>query len=243
MRSDLFLFWFNLLKLYLKGYKGDKEYFEFQKYQAQHLINDIRSILPLNRKDSVYDYGCGKGGYTSVLSQYFDDVLAVDFYDDICKEGSSSNVNFEKADLTFYRGKPRDFLFCASVIEHIQKDKQKDFIVNLRNNIKDGGYLYLSFPPFHSINGGHYAAPFHYLPDNIALWLTRKTRKRDVYSYGSMFGEFGLSKTSIQEVEKMLKDAGFKIIKIGSRYMPDWYIRLFAGNNFLNWHVEFFCKK
>jgi 2-polyprenyl-3-methyl-5-hydroxy-6-metoxy-1,4-benzoquinol methylase len=236
-----------LLKLYIKKHRtypdGEKEYFEFQKYQAVHLIGNILTILPLNRDHSVCDYGCGKGGYTLVLNQYFENVLGVDFYRTIYKEDLSCGLNFKKANLITYRGEPKDFLFCASVIEHIPENRQKDFINNLKTNIKEGGYLYLSFPPFKSINGGHLAAPFHYLPDKIALWLMRKTREKDVYTYEKMFGEYGLTKTSIEKVEGMLKDADFEIIKIGSRYMPNWYIKLFAKNNFLNWHVEFFCKR
>ena len=180
-----------------------------------------------------------------VMSEHFYDVLGVDFLEhiELDRFRELTNVAFERADLLTYRGKPRDFLFCASVVEHIPKARQNDFIANIRNNLKDGGHLYLSFPPFNSINGGHFATPFHFLPDKLALWCTRKIKKYDVYSYEAMFGEWGLYKTSIKEVENMLKDNGFEILKLGSRHMPPWFERMFARSNILNWHAEFFCRK
>lgn len=240
--GGLIAFWVKLLQLY---FAGEEHYFRFQCHQAERLFRDIRVRLPVGNDADAYDFGCGNGGYSLVMAKHFSSVLAVDFFNsaELGKFDGVSNVSFQAADLRTYRGAPRQFLFCASVLEHIPKAGQHDFVANLRCNISDGGYLYLSFPPFLSLNGGHLAAPFHYLPEQAALWLSRKLRKHEARSYATMFGDWGLYPTSIGEVEGMLHANGFEILRLGCRFMPAWYERLFARNNFMNWHAEFLCRK
>jgi cyclopropane fatty-acyl-phospholipid synthase-like methyltransferase len=232
-------------RLYLRRIKSEQHYYEFQEFQARRVVETMLETVPVTPAMTVMDYGCGTGGYAHVLAERCRNVVAVDYFVGPAAENfrDLDNVRFESADLTTYRGEQKDFLFCASVIEHIAKDKQSAFVRNLHANLKDGGFLYLSFPPFKSIIGGHLSAPFHYLPDRAAFWLTRVVKGHRVSSYNRMFGDFGLTKTSIQDAERLLLENGFMILAIRARFMPRWYSRLFRRNNFLNWHAEFLCIK
>jgi len=242
--SRLMNFWIQLFKLAINRKKTREDYFEFQEFQANHVIRDIKKILPLSASASVIDYGCGNGGYSYVLAREFKDVVCVDYFIDPVREKFTKidNARFESADLITYRGDPKDFLFCASVVEHIPLEKQSLFIKNIGKNIRKNGYLYLSFPPFKSVIGGHLCAPFHYLPDRMAFYLTKKIKKYNISSFETMYGSWGVFKTSIQDVEKWLLANAFKIIQIKPRYLPSSCSKIISKNNFLNWHAEFYCQ-
>ena len=236
-------FWIQLIKLAIHRRKTKEDYSEFQEFQSNRVIKDIKKILPLSASASAIDYGCGIGGYSYVLAREFKDVVCVDYFIHPVREKFTKidNARFESADLITYRGDPKDFLFCASVIEHIPLEEQSLFIKNMGENIRKNGHLYLSFPPFKSIIGGHFCAPFHYFPDSIAFYLTKKLKKYSVNSYETMFGNWGLPKISIQHIEKLLLENGFKILRMKPRYLSPGWFRVISHNNFLNWHVEFFC--
>ncbi len=212
-------------------------------FQANLIIKKIINRLDLKSSCYVCDYGCGKGGYSKVLAEYFNKVDSVDYYVNP-HEMMRNNITCYSQNLLNFRSKTKyDFIFCASVIEHIPKQEQPVFIRNISNNLKEGGKLYLNFPPYLSIIGGHKIAPFHYLPEKAALFFSNKIKKNNIRSYAEMYDTWGLFKTDIQEIEKMLIDNSFKIIDISSRFMPDWYSDLFRYNNFFNWNVEFYSKK
>jgi len=238
-------FLIQLFRLAIHRRKDKEDYFRFQKLQASHVIATLKEILGLDSNISIIDFGCGRGGYSYILAKEFKEVVAVDFFCDPVRKNFAgmNNIRFETGDLVTYRGKRKDLLFCASVIEHIPKEKQFVFIQNIKENIEPGGYLYLSFPPFKSIIGGHACSPFHYFPDKISFYLTKKIKKRAISSYETMYGNWGVCKTGIKEVERLLRENEFEIIQIRARYMPLWYSKWFNKNEYLNWHVEFFCRK
>lgn len=231
-----------LIKLTMRRKISDEDYFKFQEYQASHVVNEVIKQFNCNIDMTVIDYGCGKGGYTKILSSRFKKVIAIDYHV-VPINWNSNNIEFISSDLLTYKGKPVDVIFCASVIEHIDKSKQPKFIEQIAVNLKQGGYLYLNFPPFNSPIGGHACAPFHYLPDKLAFLLARTIKKYPINSYQTMYGDYGLSKTNINEIITMLQGHGFKLLAIKSRYMPEWYYKMFSLNNLFNWNAEFYCTK
>ena len=238
-------FIFKLFGLAIKRNKSPEDYFNFQTCQAERVVSSINDVFVLDKSMSALDYGCGNGGYTFEFAKQFDSVHAIDFFVKPIKNRNSNNnnVKFYDADLLTYTGEPKDFVFCASIIEHIEKNMQYAFLENLKNNLKPGGYLYLSYPPFYSIIGGHKCAPFHYFPEKFAIYLSNKIKGAQVESYEKMWGTWGLHKTTIKEINEMLIKVGFTIIETRVRYMPYWYSKLFKNTEFFNWHVEFFCKR
>ena len=233
-----------LIKLASKRKNSPEDYFKFQEAQANHVVKKIKSIFNLSKGCRVLDFGCGNGGYSSAFSTEFEDVLAVDFHvAPTLFQQPLFNVVHRTADLLTFTDDPRDLLFCASVVEHVAPKQRDQFFNSIRNNLTTNGSLYLSFPPFHGIIGGHACAPFHYLPDNIAFSLCNKIKRYQISSYETMYGDWGLYKTSIAIIKTQLISNGFEIIQIRSRHMPTLISRAINENEYLNWHAEFYCRK
>lgn len=235
----------NLVRLFLltlKRKNSVENYLTFQEYQAEYIIKELVHSFTLDRSMTIIDYGCGIGGYTKFLAQYFKHVVAVDYHVKplAC---NYDNIEYVEADLLSYRTNPADIVFCSSVIEHINTSFRGEFIRTIAENLKPSGYLYLSFPPFNSPIGGHKSAPFHYFPDQVAFRLASKFKNYTIDSYETMWGSWGLYKTCIGEVKRILLDNGFMILAVNSRYMPRWYSRLFGSNDYMNWNAEFYCIK
>lgn len=234
--------WIKFYFLARKRLNSNNEYIKFQKYQAGEVIKDIDKILKIPKKSFVIDWGCGNGGYTKVLAKKYKQVLGIDFF---VKPKKERNLKFEKHNLLNYISKkPADLIFCASVIEHVT-DGEK-LIKNINLSIKKDGFLYISFPPFYSLAGGHQLKPFHYLPKKIAIWIVKKLKRIDqrVNSYENLFVTYGLYKISIIDIKKLLENNNFNIIKYKTRYfnlLNTTKIPLL--NNFLTWHAEFYCIK
>ncbi len=241
------MFFLKLFILALRRLNSSDDYFKFQLFQARRVIFDLKKFIPgkLNEM-SILDLGCGHGAYSISLADYFNEVYAVDRYVDLSlafKRYKKPNIKIYKKNILGYKAKVVDIIFCASVIEHIPSDKLEFFLSTIHSNLKKGGFLYLSFPPFKSPIGGHLSAPFHYLPDKIAFLLTYIFKRKKIYSYSSMFGKWGLYKLNIEEIESILSKKGFGVISIRSRFMPSFYNYFFSRNNYFNWHCEFIAIK
>jgi 2-polyprenyl-3-methyl-5-hydroxy-6-metoxy-1,4-benzoquinol methylase len=199
----------------------------FQEFQAKNIYEDIERYLKVPSNSIVLDYGCGLGGYTEYFKTKYKKVIGIDFM------VNRPQGDYISANLIDYVAKePVDFIFCASTIEHIKE--QKKLLLAIASNLKKGGALYLSFPPFYGIIGGHKTKPFHYFPEKMAIWIAKKLGKvkPEVTGYDNMYGTFGLHKTRIKDIERLLNQTGFKIIKKKDRYFP---LPIF--------HVEFYCTK
>jgi SAM-dependent methyltransferase len=238
-------FFIKLAFLAGKRFRSEQAYVEFQKHQAAGIYKNIVNILKVDKRCFVIDYGCGKGGYTYYLAKKFSEILAVDYY---VKPLKIKNIRFEQHDLMSFKSRKKaDFIFCASVIEHI--NKQDIFIKRIKSNLNKGGVLYLSFPPFYSINGGHQIKPFHYLPENLAILIAKIFKKinHSVTGYNNLFGDWGLYKTSINDIKRLLIKNDFEIIEYKPRFLSGSFPFNTAKypilNNFLTWHVEFYVKK
>jgi ubiquinone/menaquinone biosynthesis C-methylase UbiE len=231
-----------LFRMAKNRFKSDNDYVAFQQFQATEIIKDIEKILKVEKTSFVIDWGCGSGGYTSVFSKIFREVKGIDFY---VETEEKDDLNFESHDLMNYiSAKKADFVFCASVIEHVSDPKK--FIKKIYDSLKMGGKLYLSFPPFYSIGGGHQLKPFHYLPDSIAIWIGKKLKRicEDVKSYENLAGTWGLYKLKIDDIKSILEESGFKICKYKPRYFSYFdTTKIPLINDFLTWHVEFYCVK
>lgn len=225
-------------------FKSIEDYQHFQSYQADAVYGDLKRIFNISNDSFFVDWGCGSGGYTKYFATKFKNILGIDFLVPKNIEG----VKFIKNDLTNYViNKKADIIFCASVIEHVENQKQ--FVSQISKNLKVGGYLYLSFPPFYSIGGGHQLKPFHYLPEKLAIKIGKKLRRisNNVYGYTNLFDSWGLYITSIKKVRQILINNRFEIKTCKTRFVDEKSLfntaRIPVLNEFLTWHVEFYCIK
>ncbi len=234
--------WFKLYDLAKNRGKSDDDYLRFQKYQASEVLKDINKYLAVKKDSFVIDWGCGKGGYSCVLARKYSRVKGVDFYVTPMK---NKKLKFESQNLLKYVSKEKaDFIFCASVIEHVSNPRK--LIENIHDSLKNDGKLYMSFPPFYSIGGGHQLKPFHYLPEKAAIFIGHKLKRisQKVNSYNNLFETWGLYKLSINQIRTLLDEQGFRVVQYKPRYFNLLNMaKIPLLNNILTWHAEFYCIK
>lgn len=231
-----------LINLSRRRFDSKEDYTKMQYAQAKLVYNDLTQILKVPNNSFVVDFGCGNGGYTSFFATKFREVLGLDF--SISKMKKRRNISFCRCNLLDFKLKKKaDFIFCASVIEHVE-DADK-LIKNIYQNLKPGGYLYLSFPPFYSLGGGHTVKPFHYLPEEMAIKVSKYFGKipPTIDSYRNLFGKWGLYPRSISEIKKLFVLNNFKILAYKVRYIPLNFAKIPLIGDFFTWHVEFYCIK
>lgn len=236
-------FYLELYRLAKNRQRSKADYYKFQQHQAEGVHKDIKAIFDLPTQTSMIDLGCGNGGYTESFGKYYDTVVGVDYFVEPPND-KSQNITYINSDiLTYQHPKAADFIFCASVIEHIEEPEK--LILSIRNNLKPGGLLYLSFPPFYSIGGGHQLKPLHYLPEKMAIGIGKKWNRigKKVTGYHDMWGTWGLYKRDINQVKTLLQKHQFEIIKVKPRYFRFNTAVIPIFKNLLTWHAEFYCRK
>jgi len=98
---------------------------------AQTLIEDIKKVMQKNTATEVLDYGCGAGGFKKALN---DPSIKVYEYD----PGVQGKDTIPKS---------CEFVICIDVLEHIEPEKLKDVLKDLRRVTKGMGYFTISTIP------------------------------------------------------------------------------------------------
>jgi SAM-dependent methyltransferase len=230
-----------LLTLARRRTRSRADYFAFQRHQALRVVRSIEAVLKPECRGTAVDLGCGTGGYTSVLAGRWGSVIGVDLQPPLA---DFPGVRFERASVTEWTcAAPADLVVCASVIEHVSK--KQALVANIRRNLRPGGGLYLSFPPFLSFGGGHQLKPLHYLPESVAICIGKRRGSigPDVTGYANLFGDWGLYRTSISGVRRLLLRGGFRIVECRARFLGLNTTRLPVFADLVTWHAEFYCVR
>jgi SAM-dependent methyltransferase len=154
---------------------------------------------------------------------------------------------------TPFRAGSIDFVFCASLIEHVPFPG--DLMREIRRVLRTGGVCYLSFPPFFAPQGGHEFAPFHYLGERAALWLRKRAAPpppwvREMYaptenprSFAEAYRGWGLYRMTISRARGLIRESGLAVTDMRPRYV--WFntAALPILGEFLTWHVQFLLVK
>lgn len=222
-------------------HKSSKDYIEFQQFQAQWILKELGKEIDLSGK-TILDLGGGSGGYTMELAKTSKIVYGLDF--------NMSKVTFKKDNIGLLKGDATnlpfkdnsfDFIFCSSLIEHIQD--QNKVIHEINRILKKDQFCYLSYPPFYSPVGGHQFKPFHLLGAKAAIILSKLFKGTDAKDFETSFGNWGLYPTTIRSVKNKVETCNFKIIKISTRFFPINVAKIPILNELLTWHVEFLLKR
>ncbi|WP_417733313.1 class I SAM-dependent methyltransferase [Rosistilla oblonga] len=134
-------------KKHLWDFKALKWWSRIFEYQfLQEAVNELNKS---NKSLSVLDVATGPfhpGSF--ILENGFNKVDAVDLLDKpkIFKKFNKFNINYIKDDMINTKlNKTYDLVVCISTLEHVKKEDQKEFLLNMIKLTKKGGALILTF--------------------------------------------------------------------------------------------------
>lgn len=241
MEFKLFKRYLQFINLINERHDGQKNYIKFQQFQAAWILDYLSNEIDLENS-VVLDIGVGLGGYTEEIARNSGFVYAFDL--NVHRKIQMNNILQVKGDAIFlpFKNNSFDFIFCASLIEHIKN--QQRILGEIFRVLKVDPSCYLSFPPFYSPMGGHQFKPFHLFGEKIAITLSKRFKEIDVKDFETSFGNWGLYPTTISRVMKLLiTETGFEIDKISTRFSPINFAKIPIFREFLTWHVEFLIRK
>jgi SAM-dependent methyltransferase len=229
--------------------RSEEDYRTFQAYQAELIIEYLRRFGVELRGKRIVDLGSGIAGYSRQFARHGAQVISMDLMQPAAAIGLGVQPLRANALRIPLPEQCIDFVFCASLIEHVAHPAQ--LILEIKRVLKVGGEGYLSFPPFYSPVGGHEFAPFHYLGQTAALRLKKRRHLvpdwvRDLYqvpmepsSFAGLYPGWGLYRMTIRQARRLLSLSRLTVVNLSTRYMPVSFVRWPGLGELLTWHVQF----
>jgi ubiquinone/menaquinone biosynthesis C-methylase UbiE len=225
------------------------DYLVFQQQQARMLRDYLEQHDIRLKQKRVLDLGSGLGGYTIEWEADAEWVVALDLgvSSPAIREAGIPFVHGDACDLPLLSSS-FDVIFCASLIEHV--DRPVALLREIERVLHPAGICYLSFPPFYSPRGGHEFSPFHYLGEKAALKLTQRDRHvpdwlRDYYditpsakSFAKTYQGWGLHRVTIARACRWITEVGLTIRRIDTRYLSLNLATIPILREVLAWHVQ-----
>ncbi|MBW2981156.1 class I SAM-dependent methyltransferase [Candidatus Woesearchaeota archaeon] len=230
----------------LKRKESKSHYVEFQAYQAELIIKELRSRGVHIKNKRILELGCGRGGYSLKFARETKKLVATDLTKPSYALKANPKIKFVKLDASRhfpFKGESFDLVICFSLIEHVKNPRP--MLNEIFRVLKDKGTLILTFPPFWSPLGGHRYKPFHLLGEKLAIKIHNTFLRgyKKVKSYETTYGSWGLYPLKIKDVSSLLLASNFKIQDKWVRFSPLNFAKIPIFNEFLTWHVCFLCKK
>lgn len=244
-----------LYKLAKARLRSEEDYRRLQRFQASLLLEYIYSFSININGRLVLDLGSGLGGYSQEIARKSGaTVISLDLIGPLWSLEQGICVLIADALSIPLRDESVDFIFCASLIEHVSNPLL--LLTEMKRVLKSGQYCYLSFPPFYSPRGGHEFSPFHYFGERWAIYLHCLLRRKPpvwvtkVYkpslsptSFANTYQGWGLYKLTITKVVRAIKQVGLEIIDLSPRYLPINTARWPILGELLTWHIQFLLRK
>jgi ubiquinone/menaquinone biosynthesis C-methylase UbiE len=217
----------------LKVHEDRHLYFEQQYANTKkYIVSFVDEVFKLKPGMEVLEIGCGEGG---VLKAFVDEGmkgtgvdlhtykfnLALEYLDEYIKDGRISLINSDIYDTQLgeqFKGK-FDLIILKDTLEHIFD--QERLICYLRSFLKDGGTMFLAFPPWWMPFGGHqqmctnkflsFMPYYHLLPASLyKALLNAFNEDRDLVDE---LMDIKKTQISLQRYKHIIKQKGFKTIK------------------------------
>jgi 2-polyprenyl-3-methyl-5-hydroxy-6-metoxy-1,4-benzoquinol methylase len=247
--SDFFLLW----RAAAQRKRSEVDYRYFQAVQAQLVTGHLSAHGVHLAGQRLLDLGSGLAGYSQIFAAQGAQVISVDLLK--TKLPPTHGLSQVQGDALAVplAGAAFDVVFCASLIEHVADPLR--LVQEIERLLKPGGVAYVSFPPYYSIKGGHEYSPFHYLGQKAALrivrhkqgmpaWVDQLYHATDqVTSFSNLYRGWGLYIMTIGKFRRLLRQTGFILMDISTRYLPASFIRWPVVGEFLTWHAQFLLKK
>ena len=172
---------------------AEKHFYEQQKFSKSYLMPYLRKHIPDFEMAEILEIGCGEAGFLDILHQSGISATGIEIEAGRIKTAleKNSTLKIMLGDVTDPKiikqlGQVFDVIIMRDVIEHI-KDREAMF-ANLRELLKPGGYLYITFPPRFSGFAGHqqngrtvlrYLPYLHLLPVPLIRFLAKSFGERE----------------------------------------------------------------
>lgn len=233
--------------------RSELDYRRFQAFQASLLLGYLAQHGVEIRNRRVLDLGSGVAGYSQTMAGAGARVFSVDLVQPHITLTAGLRQVSASAMAIPLPPESMDFVFCASLIEHVAHPEL--VLAEVWRVLETGGSAYFSFPPYYSPAGGHEYAPYHYLGERVALrlvrhqtvlpnWVSRMHHASEApTSFADLYRGWGLYRMTIRRFRRLLRQTTFAIIDISTRYMPVSFIRWPGVGELLTWHAQFLLKK
>jgi SAM-dependent methyltransferase len=165
-------------RLRRKRNNSPADYFEFEEFQAELLVQYLKQRGVLDNGCLTLDLGCGLGGYIAALQKSGARVIGIDFNPPY----NVAAAPFAIADALRvpFPNDYFDLVICTNLIEHIPDPAE--LLREIYRVLKRNGVAYVSYPPYYSPKGGHQFSPFHLFGERFALGraATRLVQTREM---------------------------------------------------------------
>jgi SAM-dependent methyltransferase len=242
-----------LWKLGKRRLRSENDYRQFQAFQAGLILSYLRAFGVEVKGARILDIGSGVGGYSVEMIAQGARVISLDLIRRPHQASGQHSLLTASALAIPLHDECMDFVLCASLIEHVPDPAR--LLAEIERTLVEGGYLYLSFPPFYSPRGGHEFAPFHYLGERVATRLVRSEQRHPTWvrelhkvsqkpsSFAETYEGWGLYKMTIANARRLLAPRGFALVNMSTRYLPVSAIRWPGVGEVLTWHAQFLLRK
>lgn len=185
-----------------------------------NVISELHKSIPINKKTTIFDFGCGVGTLAMYLSKFGKKIIAADISKKAIYSAkiSSKNMNINNVDFFLFgtRKLPEDIdlVTCIEVIEHVPRPNQT--MNSIFKCLNKGGYLFLTTPtdqaPLYKLGllGGFDKRVGH-------------VRRYSDYSLRRLISETGFELVSINKKEGILRNILYTLQPFG------WMIRFIRG--------------
>lgn len=232
----------------------------FLDENARHLHLDkkiLRKRFQLDGK-KVLDFGCGMGGMTLWYAKNWNctvhgvdlDPAHIEVAEFLKQKYRLDNVSFlcqnvlEKPLEEKY-----DFIVLNDVAEHIPLPALQSILQQLRASLKDGGEIFLSFPPWRSPYASHVTSAVRipwcqFLPEKLLISLIEKNNRRisGAIEHDLLSAYKGLNKLTYQKLSTLTRKAGLQTIWRKSHCLLNKF-GLFKNLNFNFFPLDFLVTK
>ncbi len=195
--------------------------------ENSHLMLDkafIETHYDLTGK-KVLDFGCGMGGMTLWMDTHYNcDIKGIDIdanHIGICKilreKHNKGHVEFILQDIVQNPLDEKfDYIFLNDVAEHIQPSYLEPIFAQLKNQLKEGGVIFVSYPPWEGPYASHLNSIFkipwaQYWPEWIMIPKLKKRNRILVGEKDLMSEYFELNHLNHKMLKGIIKKAGLKI--------------------------------
>lgn len=184
-------------------------YATMRKYFADILVEELEQWTSVRGK-RVLDVGGANGEFCEVLEKKFGaDATNIDLSPGVnpwkkTVTGSATNLPFGDHDF--------DLILARGILEHIPDNEQLVVLREMFRVCRNGGWGYVTIPPWYNQHAGHFLKPFHILPFSVA----RRLRKIFFGNWveGASYADVGLYKISVRRMERLIRKSGFTIIAV-----------------------------